>query len=516
VRKGKGLSDKLAKIVEGLGAPRALVVGDMILDRYVWGNANRISQEAPIPVLSVVRKEWRPGGAANVANALAALGARVTVCGVAGRDDDGELLAENLRQLTQGRAKLLVDKGRPTTVKTRFVGCVQSAGRAAHHVLRVDEEVSDPIPRAVEDEALEYLARVMKDQDCVICEDYNKGMLTERLLAELIKLAKFMGLPVIVDPTVSRPFGIYSGAAVLVPNRYEAGQAARMKIVDEASARAAAVKLSAELALSACLIKLDRDGLFLYEGKDKGMLIPTEPRDVYDVTGAGDIVTAVVGAMVAEGVALEQAARIANVAAGIEVQRFGCAPVYRDEILRELRSRDQSLLRKLFTPEQLAPILAERRRRGEKVAFTNGCFDLLHQGHIELIKFSRRQGDLLVVGMNSDRSVRALKGPNRPILGQNERAGILAALAEVDYIVVFDTPEVTPLVAAIKPDVLVKGGDYRPDQVVGHDLVESYGGKVVLAPLVEGMSTTNIVARVLEKYGRENGEAGGSEGKGAK
>ena len=509
------LYDELADTLENMGSPRTLLVGDMILDRYVWGNAARISQEAPIPVLSVARKEWRPGGAANVVNALAHLGCEVTACGAIGGDEDGSLLARRMMELTSGRSKLFVDPGRPTTVKTRFVGYVQSAGRAAHHVLRVDEEVTDPLPPGVERQVLGYLESAAGEHDCIICQDYNKGMLTENILAELISLASAAGCPVLVDPALGRSFDVYSGVTALVPNRYEATVATGIEIVDEATAHEACRKLASGLSLGQCLLKMDRDGMYLYLGSDRGVMISTLPLDVYDVTGAGDVVTAVFGALIAAGEDFESAARIANAAAGIAVGKFGCAPVPREELLQTLRSRDRGLLRKLVTVDALNAILAERRARGEKVAFTNGCFDLLHQGHIELVKFSREQADMLVVGMNSDRSVRELKGPNRPILSQQERAGILAALSEVDYIVLFDTVEVTPLIRALKPDVLVKGADYRPDQVVGHEVVESYGGEIRLAPLVEGISTTNIVERVLNSYsrddegGQENGEPEG-------
>ena len=503
---------ELAETVESLGAPRVLVVGDMILDRYVWGSANRVSQEAPVPVLSVTKKEWRPGGAANVVSALAHLGCQVAACGVVGGDEDGSLLARKLREMTGKRSKIFADTQRPTTVKTRFVGYVQSAGRAAHHVLRVDEEVTDPIPAGLERQVLQYVENAVGDFDCIICQDHNKGMLTENILTELVSLATAAGCPIVVDPpTCGRPYSLYSGVTALVPNRYEAAAATGIEITDEATAHRACAKLAAELSLGQCLLKLDRDGMYLYTGGDQGVAISTVPQDVYDVTGAGDVVTAVFSALVGAGEDFETSARVANVAAGIEVGKFGCAPVYREEILQELRSRDQGLLHKLVSVEAAQRLLAARRKRGEKVAFTNGCFDLLHQGHIELIKFSRQQADVLVVGMNSDRSVRALKGPSRPILGQRERAGILAALSEVDYIVIFDTKEVTPLIEALKPDVLVKGADYRPDQVVGHEIVTAYGGEVRLAPLIEGISTTNIVERVLQSYG-QNEEGAAKEG----
>jgi len=504
MERAEAVSETLAKVLTGMGSPRILVIGDMILDRYVWGEASRISQEAPIPILNVRQKEWRPGGAGNVVNALSHLGAQVTACGVVGGDDDGHLLARCVQELSGNRSCIVVDPQRPTTVKTRFVGYVQSARRAPHHVLRVDEEVTTPVAGEIEREMLDFLANVVGDQDCVICEDYEKGVLTEAVLAEIASLARSAGVPVLVDPKLGRPYRIYAGATALVPNRYEARVATGIEITDEAAARKAAASLVKDLALEHCLIKLDRDGMYLYSQGGRGTMIPTRPRDVYDVTGAGDIVVAVFAALLASGAKPEEAAQLANVAAGIEVGKFGCAPVYREEMLHELRSLDQRLSHKLYSLEALCSALQQRRSRGEKIAFTNGCFDLLHQGHIELIKFARRQGDLLVVAMNSDSSVRKLKGPSRPILGQEERAGVLAALGDVDYIVLFDSTEVTPVIEAVRPDVLVKGGDYRPDQVVGHEIVESHGGKVMIAPLVKGISTTDIVERVMHRYGNRD------------
>ena len=505
---GRQLSEKLAGILEKMRVPRVLVVGDMILDRYVWGRAGRISQEAPIPVLSVDRREWRPGGAANVvANALVPLGVTATACGVVGGDEDGRLLSERIGELTGRRSRLVVDHGRPTTVKTRFIGYVQSAGRAAHQMLRVDEEDPAPIPPEVERQVLDFLESNMGAHDCLVVEDYDKGLLTPNLLMEVIGMAKSFGLPVVVDPAIRRSFDVYQGATALVPNRFEASQATGVAIADSASAAAAGDKLLGDLSLGYCLIKLDRDGMCLCSGSRRAM-ITNEPLDVYDVTGAGDTVTGVFGALVAAGADYEAAARIANVAAGIECGKLGCAPVYKDEILQALRGAEHGAGHKVLEVGRLKALLEERRARGERMAFTNGCFDLIHQGHIGLVKFARSQGDLLVVGVNSDRSVRALKGPTRPVLGQEERAAILSAFAEVDYVVIFDTLEVTPLIEELRPDVLVKGGDYSPDQVVGHEVVESYGGEVRMAPLVEGASTTNIVERVKELHQPEGSPKG--------
>jgi D-beta-D-heptose 7-phosphate kinase/D-beta-D-heptose 1-phosphate adenosyltransferase len=299
---------------------------------------------------------------------------------------------------------------------------------------------------------------------------------------------------------MGRPYAVYKGSTVLTPNRYETQVATGIAPRDDASLRAAAKALRKMADLRHVLITLDRDGMYLDSEGEEGVRIPTRPKEVFDVTGAGDMVVSVVALLLGCGASIRDAATLANVAAGIEVTKIGAAPVSRDEILGELLSGNVNL--KLKTLASAVEMARECRRRNGKVVWTNGCFDIFHIGHYEYLKLARQQGDLLIVGLNSDASVRRLKGPQRPITGEAERARLLAALDVVDCIVVFE--EDTPLEAikAVRPDVIVKGGDYREDQVVGWDAIKSYGGKVVIAPLVEGVSTTDIVKRVLERYAR--------------
>lgn len=509
------MTTSLLDVLSSLGKPRVLVVGDLILDRYVLGEAGRISAEAPIPVLLKHEEESRPGGAGNVVNVLNALRVAVSCIGVVGDDAEGRLLAQLLQQKCAGPCRILSVAKRPTSVKTRFVGYVQSAGRAMHQILRVDSEDTRPIPDGVSKKIAELVRKSLPNQDAVVVSDYAKGLFSPALLSSIISACRKAKVPVIADPKPrqGQDFGVYRGATVIKPNRYETQIITGMPVQTEDDMLAAARKIHDELDAPVVLLSLDRDGMFLFEvEKAKGKtrvkhaeLIRAHPREVSDVTGAGDVVTSVLAAVIGAGAGYRAAAELSNIAADIEVGKFGVAPVSREEIADELRLREHGVPSKLKSLPELMSALAERRRKKETIVFTNGCFDLLHIGHLEYLKFARRQGNLLVVGLNSDASVRRLKGPNRPILKQQERARVLAALEDVDYIVIFEEPTPEHLIAQVKPDVLVKGEDWRKKGVVGREFVESYGGRVVLAPLVEGISTTDIVSRILERYGNSAG-----------
>jgi len=494
------MSDALVRLIETAGNPRVLVVGDLMLDRYVWGEAGRISPEGPIPVLAVTSEEDRPGGAGNVVTALAHLGARVSACGVVGLDPEGASLLGQLKTRCARTDGVLRAGDRPTTLKTRFIGYVQSARRGIQHVLRVDRESKQPIRAETEEKLLAAIENLLPEQQVVVLSDYDKGLLTERVLSRTIGLARQRGIPVVTDPKINRPYAVYKGSTVLTPNRYETQVATGIAPRDAETLRAAAKALLELAGLRHVLITLDRDGMYLAGEGEEGLLLPTRPREVVDVSGAGDMVVSVVALLLGCGAKMRDAAMLANVAAGVEVAKIGAAPVSRDEILNELLGGGTQF--KIRTLEAAADLAREVRRRNGKVVWTNGCFDILHMGHYEYLKFARQQGDSLVVGLNSDESVRRLKGPNRPITNESERARLLAALDVVDCVVIFD--EDTPLEAikAVRPDVIAKGADYREDQVVGWDFVKSYGGKVALAPFVEGVSTTDIVKRIVERYGK--------------
>ncbi|HEX4209472.1 MAG TPA: bifunctional heptose 7-phosphate kinase/heptose 1-phosphate adenyltransferase [Candidatus Binataceae bacterium] len=489
----------------GAGAPlkipetkslRVLVAGEVILDRYLWGDVERISPEAPIPVLKVNRREEKPGNAGFVMANLRALGANPRAFSVVGDDRNGRLLREMFRDLGIGTKSLMVDPDRPTIVKERMLGSVQSANRGTQQLLRVDEEDASPLTAARERNLKARLKDELEQADGVLVSDIDKGLLTRGLLRALIDGANRRKIPLIVDPRRTEDFSIYEGATAITPNRYEAEIATGMRLGDRGEWRVAAEKLTQRLGLKACLITLDREGMYLAEADGTDTYISTAPQEVYDVTAAGDVVLTFFGFLTIAGLSFASAATVANLAAGIEVGRIGAEIVSREDIALALRSPENSYERKISSIGEISGILERARREGRRIVFTNGCFDLLHAGHLQLIGFARRQGDLLVVGLNSDRSVRELKGPGRPINGAVDRARMLAALELVDHVVVFDDSRAEKIVRAVRPDVLIKGEDYAGQQVDGQRFVESYGGRVTLAPLLAGHSTTSKIAQM--------------------
>ncbi|HJU09955.1 MAG TPA: bifunctional heptose 7-phosphate kinase/heptose 1-phosphate adenyltransferase [Candidatus Binataceae bacterium] len=477
---------------------RVVVAGEVILDRYVWGEVERISPEAPIPVLRARRREEKPGNAGFVMANLRALGARPMAFSVVGDDHGGRMLRSMFRDLEIDTRGLLIDQDRPTIIKERMLGSVQSANRAIQQLLRVDDEETSPLAPQREQELGRRLNQVLDRADGVLVSDINKGVLTTDLLRELIGGARRREIPIVIDPRISSDYSIYHGATVITPNRYETEMATGIKLIDRDAWRRAADTLVRKLGLQACLVTLDRDGMYLAERGGRGSFIPTAPREVYDVTGAGDVVLAVFGLLAIAGIGFGSAAALANIAAGIEVGRLGTEIISRDDLARALAPTHDSIERKIVSVEELQALLEPKRRLGQQIVFTNGCFDLLHAGHLQLLSFAREQGDVVVVGINSDRGVRLIKGEERPIYPATERARILAAIEMVDYVVVFDDPRAEKIIREVRPDVLIKGADWRGQTVDGQEFVESNGGHVVLAPLLEGYSTTSTVERLRE------------------
>jgi len=506
------LLEQLCEFLERAGRPRVCVIGDVMLDTYVWGEVSRISPEGPIPVLRVQKRERRPGGAAGVAAMLSALGARVLCAGAIGDDEAGRRLKDQLAELGIDASGLVTCSDRPTTVKTRYMGFVQSAGRSLQQIVRVDEERCAPLSQR---QAAAVLASVRAcDAEFMIVQDMAKGLFTPELLKDIISLARDRGMPVLVDPERGEQYARYAGANFILPNRYEAQRATGIQLDCEEAYRRAALKLLRELGLDAAIIKLDREGIFFATSAGLEKHVPTEAREVADVTGAGDMVGAAIGFSLAAGADLPLAVHLANAAAGMEVARRGAATISRAELLEELTARADPAARKLKSRDELRRIVQQKRSQGQKIVFTNGCFDLLHLGHVELVRYARSQGDLLIVGVNTDRSARELKGAGRPINTQQVRTRMLAALSDVDYVVLFDEVSVLPLIREIRPDVLVKGGDYGKEGVVGREFVESYGGQVKLAPKVEGLSTTELIERIARNHEAANREhsAGDNQG----
>jgi D-beta-D-heptose 7-phosphate kinase / D-beta-D-heptose 1-phosphate adenosyltransferase len=475
---------------------RVVVAGEVILDRYVWGEVERVSPEAPIPIVRALRREERPGNAGFVMANLRALGARPAAFSIVGDDHGGRMLREIFRDLEIDTRGLLIDPDRPTTVKERLLGSVQSANRATQQLLRVDDEDTSPLDPKREREMARRLDRILDRADGVLVSDINKGLLTPSLLRELINAANRRRIPILIDPRVSADYAIYRGATAITPNRYETEMATGIKLTDRDAWRTAADSLVRKLGLRACLITLDRDGMYLAERSGRGSFISTSPREVYDVTGAGDVVLAVFGLLTIAGLGFESAAGVANIAAGIEVGRLGTEIISRDDLARALAPIHDDFERKIVSIDELQTLLDPKRRAGQRIVFTNGCFDLLHTGHLQLLSFARAQGDMLIVGINSDRAVRMLKGEQRPIYSATERAHILAALEMVNHVVVFDDPRAERIIRQVRPDVLIKGADWRGQQVDGQEFVESKGGQVLLAPLLEGHSTSSTIARL--------------------
>ncbi len=483
----------LAKLVAEIGTPTVVVFGDAMLDRYVFGGISRISPEAPIQILRVAREEERPGGAASVALDLAVLGARVRLVGYAGDDEAGAALRRLLAASKIDASGLVETRGRPTTLKTRMVARGASHS-VSQQVLRVDREDASPFPDAAERRLVAAFKRALRGAGAVVVSDYAKGVVSETSARAAIAAARKARVPVVVDPK-GRDYARYRGATVITPNRKETFEATGVEPTGAAGAEAAGRRLIELTGVDAAVITLDKDGMAIVPKKGACELVPTSPREVYDVTGAGDVVAAVLGLALADGRALRDAVHLANVAAGVEVGKVGAAPVSREEIRRALGGRPGALHRVVDVPT-LRRELSALRAAGKKVVFTNGCFDILHAGHARYLHEARREGDVLVVGLNSDASVRRLKGAGRPVVAQGDRAELLASLGCVDYVVVFGEDTPLHVIEQIEPDVLVKGEDWKDRGVVGREFVEARGGKVVLVKLLAGRSTTSIVERV--------------------
>ncbi len=482
---------QLVHALEELGSPRILVIGDLILDRYTWGNAERISQEAPVIVLRADRREARLGGASNVCAMLRGLDALVSCAGVVGEDEAGETLCRMLTEDQVDREMVLVDRSRPTTVKERFIG--RASARHPNQILRVDSETREPLDRRLEDELIRSLQVSVARYSAVLISDYGKGVCTTRVLRAAMEACRIAGVPVLVDPKRTDDYGIYRGATVLKPNRVETESATGCRIESGEDAFRAGARLCEQLGLATAVITLDRDGMALVPRRGDGRLYATRPRAVYDITGAGDVVLAVLGICWAGGIAAEEAVQLGNIAGALEVERTGVSKVTREEIRGELLAQARPGFQKILRLDELAAFGEQQRGLGRKVVFTNGCFDLLHVGHVTYLAEAASYGDVLVVGVNSDASVRKLKGPSRPVITEMDRAALLAALACVDGVIIFEDSTPHRLLETLRPDVLVKGGTYAPSEVVGREVVEAYGGEIRLTRVVDGISTTRIV-----------------------
>ncbi len=468
-----------------------LCVGDLMLDEFVYGEVSRISPEAPAPVIAVQRSETNIGGAGNVARNVASLGARCIFVGLIGDDDAGGKLKAQLSQESGIESVLVCDPARPTTRKVRYV-----SEHFSTHMLRADWELAQPASADIEQKLIDAILPLLPRADIVLLSDYAKGVLTARVIRNVIDAARKLGKPVIVDPK-SPNFAIYRGATLLTPNRKEFAEATRSRADSDASIAQAAQDAMQLADCEAILVTQSERGMTLVPRKGEAVHVPAHRVKVRDVSGAGDTVAAVLAASLAAGADWEAALRMASAAAAVAVSKKGTAIVTQAELRRKILphaflAAEEKII---TTSGDLDAQLLEWRKQGLRVGFTNGCFDILHPGHVRVLTAARGACDRLIVGLNSDASVKRLKGEGRPVQDERARAEVLAALEAVDLVVVFaqDTP--LELITQIKPSVLVKGGDYTREKVVGHEIVEAHGGEVLLVDILPGFSTTSLVDR---------------------
>jgi len=479
------MSDLLG-VLESFSRAQVLVLGDVMLDRFVYGSVERMSPEAPVPVMTLEHTSDVPGGAANVARNVADLGGHAVLIGVVGVDEAGAQLRARLAEAPALQAELVVDAARPTTLKTRYIGERQQ-------ILRADVESKAPLPDSVAASVLAQFRAALARTDIVVLSDYAKGVLCDAVVGAAIAAAQAAGKPVLVDPK-SRSFLKYKGTTVLTPNRHELQNACGHDCSSDEQVVAGAREILAQGICSTLVVTRGKDGMSIVGVDGTATHIKAQATEVYEVSGAGDTAVAALAVALAGGADIEAAVNLANTAAGIVVGKFGVATVTAAEIVAQLDDAHSSRVR--FALNTVQRQVHRWRQLGLRVAFTNGCFDLLHPGHLSLLSQAKQTADRLVVGLNSDLSVRRLKGAGRPVQTAMARAMVLTSLKSVDAVVIFEEDTPRALIAALEPDVLVKGADYTLDNVVGADIVLARGGKVVLAELVPSQSTTNTIQRM--------------------
>lgn len=471
-----------------------LCVGDLMLDEFVYGEVSRISPEAPAPVIAVQRSETNVGGAGNVARNIAALGARCIFVGLVGDDAAGTTLKAELAREERIESILVTDPARPTTRKVRFV-----SEHFSTHMLRADWELAAPASEITERRLIDAIVAALPRADIVLLSDYAKGVLTARVIRNVIDAARKLGKQVIVDPK-SANLAIYRGATLLTPNRKEFSEATRRRIQSDADIAEASIEALRSADAEAVLVTQSEHGMTLAHRDGRLIHVPAQPAKVRDVSGAGDTVVAVLAVTLAAGTDWETALRCATAAAAVAVSKPGTATVSLAELRRKILPHASLVAEEKIASgtADLEAHLAEWRRQDLRVGFTNGCFDILHPGHVRVLTQARAACDRLIVGLNSDASVRRLKGADRPVQDERARGEVLAALEAVDLVVIFEEDTPLNLITHIKPSVLVKGGDYTREQVVGHEIVTANGGEVVLVDILPGHSTTSLVNRARE------------------
>jgi D-beta-D-heptose 7-phosphate kinase / D-beta-D-heptose 1-phosphate adenosyltransferase len=468
-------------------SPKVLVIGDLMIDYYLWGSSKRISPEAPVQIIDIEKENAVLGGAGNVVNNLHALGANVDVIGVIGNCENSSKLKELLQKINVDIKYLFTQKGRITSKKSRIIASQQQ-------VVRFDCESSDEISTESQDIIINTFSDIILDYDVVLLSDYGKGVLTTNVTKSLIKIAKNHNKKILIDPK-GMDYSKYKGAYLLTPNKKEASEATRIEIFNEKSLKEAIISLKNICNLDISIITLSESGVAVFE--DNLKILPTITREVFDVTGAGDTILASLGFCLACDSTIYDAVNFANLAAGVVVGKIGSSTATLNEIIEYESSFNKSSSDKhIKSLNEISILCKELKLREKTIVFTNGCFDIIHLGHIKYLETAKSYGDILILGLNSDRSVEALKGEKRPINGQNDRAYILAALEVVDYVVIFDEDTPYDLIKLIKPDILVKGSDYEGQNVVGEDIA----GELRLIEFVNDRSTTNVIKKIKQAH----------------
>ena len=471
---------------------RILIIGDIMLDTYHFGKVERISPEAPVPVfLETGRVKNVPGGAANVAVNIAAIGVETSLCSVVGNDENGKVLSKLLSSQDVLTDYVLTDEDRMTTTKLRYIGPNNQ------QIMRADAEVTDEVSDRSIDPILGEIERNIASFGLVLLSDYSKGFLSEKVSQASIKIAKKAGIPVLID-VKEKNLDKYKGATLLKPNRKELSVLSGMPVETKEQAIAAAIFLCKEADAEYVLTTLGADGMILVNRDGLQYEVKSTTKEVFDVTGAGDTSIAYLAAEMVKGTEIKEAVKIANYAAGVQVSKVGTSIVYPDEVFAAMQEDglniDSSILD--YTISDGLGAIKKAKEKGRKIVFTNGCFDILHAGHVSYLREAKKLGDILVIGLNSDDSIKRLKGNDRPINSLEDRETVLLALGFVDYVVPFDTDTPLDLIKAIMPDVLVKGGDYKAEDIVGAKEVISNGGEVKVLDFVPGKSTTGIIEKM--------------------
>ena len=482
-------STSLLDWLDKMRGVHVLCVGDVMLDLYVYGAVDRVSPEAPIPVIQIEREDAMLGGVGNVVRNVVALGGSATIVAVRGDDGAGAAIMGLLANESRMRDEICIDPGRLTTVKTRYVA-------GSQQLLRADHETRQPLSGELVVNLLAAVDGALAEADIVILSDYDKGVVTDEVIAGVVRHAGAASKPVLVDPK-SSDFSRYRGVDLLTPNQAELAAAVRRPLIEDDALVAAAQEVIESCEIGAVLVTRGERGMSLAGRDGSARHLPIKAREVYDVSGAGDTVMATLALADGAGASLGEAAALANAAAGIVVGKVGTSVVFPGEIADALRAAEGLASDiKICALSVALDRIGQWRDQGARIGFTNGCFDLLHPGHVSLLEQARAACDRLVIGLNCDESTRRLKGPDRPINPQYERAIVLASHSAVDLVVIFEEDTPIRLIESIRPDVLIKGADYQRDDVIGGDFVETYGGKVVLAKLRPGYSTIDALARL--------------------